>query len=122
MFFTSGTTGQAKGVVLTHAALIDRARVAAEMEGQNDSDVAVAYTAGKAVGPELLMFFRSIGINVKQLYGSTETSVFVCVQPDGQVMPDTVGPALSRHEVLPPAQALVVTPALAPPAALPSPP
>ena len=224
MFFTSGTTGQAKGVVLTHAALIDRARVAAEMEGLNENDVAVAYlppawigqnifsyaqpmvvgyciccpespetflsdmrevgptyffapprvlealltqvsirmedagrlkrwlyarcmnvaervgaritsgeavpwgdrlayavgnlaiygplrdvlgmsrvrvayTAGEAVGPELLMFFRSIGINVKQLYGSTETSVFVCVQPDGQVKPDTVGPAVKGVEL-----------------------
>ena len=224
MFFTSGTTGQAKGVVLTHASLIDRARVAAEMEGLRDTDVAVAYlppawigqnifsyaqpmvvgyciccpessetfladmrevgptyffapprvlealltqvsirmedagrfkralytscmalaqrvgaritsgesvpfgdrlaywlgdlaiygplrdvlgmsqvrvayTAGEAVGPELLMFFRSIGINVKQLYGSTETSVFVCVQPDGQVKPDTVGPAVKGVEL-----------------------
>ena len=224
MFFTSGTTGQAKGVVLTHASLIDRARVAAEMEGLNENDVAVAYlppawigqnifsyaqpmvvgyciccpespetflsdmrevgptyffapprvlealltqvsirmedagsikrwlyarcmsvaervgaritsgdavpwgdrlayavgnlaiygplrdvlgmsrvrvayTAGEAVGPELLMFFRSIGINVKQLYGSTETSVFVCVQPDGQVKPDTVGPAVKGVEL-----------------------
>ena len=224
MFFTSGTTGQAKGVVLTHAALIDRASVAAEMERLTDRDVAVAYlppawigqnifsyaqpmvagyciccpesaetfladmrevgptyffapprvlealltqvsirmedasafkrglyqrcmrlaervgaritsgesvstgdrlayalgnlaiygplrdvlgmsqvrvayTAGEAVGPELLMFFRSIGINVKQLYGSTETSVFVCVQPDGQVKPDTVGPAVKGVEL-----------------------
>ena len=224
MFFTSGTTGQAKGVVLTHASLIDRARVAAEMESLNESDVAVAYlppawigqnifsyaqpmvvgyciccpespetflsdmrevgptyffapprvlealltqvsirmedagslkrwlyqrcmaladrvgaritsgqpvplgdrlaysvgnlaiygplrdvlgmsqvrvayTAGEAVGPELLMFFRSIGINVKQLYGSTETSVFVCVQPDGEVKPDTVGPAVKGVEL-----------------------
>jgi long-chain acyl-CoA synthetase len=204
MFFTSGTTGTAKGVVLTHGALIDRARVASELEGLNDQDVAiaylppawigqnifsyaqpmvvgyciccpessetmmadmreigptyffapprvlealltqvtirmedasklkkriydscinlarrigpgvldgkpmsvsdslaykladklvygplrdvlgmgklrVAYTAGEAIGPDLLMFFRSIGLNVKQLYGSTETSVLsVC--------------------------------------------
>ena len=224
MFYTSGTTGQAKGVVLTHAALIDRARVAAEMEGLHDNDVAVAYlppawigqhifsyaqpmvvgyciccpespetfladmrevgptyffapprvlgalltqvsvrmedagrfkralyrrcmslaervgaritsgetvslgdrlayslgnlviygplrdvlgmsqvrvaySAGEAVGPELLMFFRSIGINVKQLYGTTETSVFVCVQPDGQVKPDTVGPPAKGVEL-----------------------
>ena len=224
MFFTSGTTGQAKGVVLTHASLIDRARVAAEMEGLHDNDVAVAYlppawigqhifsyaqpmvvgyciccpespetfladmrevgptyffapprvlealltqvsirmedagrfkrglyrrcmslaervgaritsgeavslgdrlayrlgnlaiygplrdvlgmsqvrvayTAGEAAGPELLMFFRSIGINVKQLYGSTETSVFVCVQPNDQVKPDTVGPPAKGVEL-----------------------
>lgn len=224
MFFTSGTTGPAKGVVLTHAALIDRARVAAEMEGLSANDVAVAYlppawigqnlfgyaqpmvvgyciccpespetflsdmrevgptyflgpprvleallaqvsirmqaagglkrglyqrcmalaqrvgatitaggdvslgdrlayalgnlviygplrdvlgmsqvrvayVAGEAVGPELLMYFRSIGINVKQLYGSTETGVFVCVQPDGEVKPDTVGRAVKGVEL-----------------------
>jgi len=224
MFFTSGTTGQAKGVVLTHAAMIDRARAAAEMESLNDHDVAVAYlppawigqnmfsyaqpmvvgyciccpessetmlfdmrevgptyffapprvleslltdvtirmedasrvkrwlyahamtlasrvgakvlagepvamgdrlayklfdlliygplrdvlgmsrlrvayTAGEAIGADLLMFFRSIGINLKQLYGSTETSVFVCVQPDGEVKPDTVGPAVKGVEL-----------------------
>ena len=63
------------------------------------SRVRVAYTAGEAVGPELLMFFRSIGINVKQLYGSTETSAFVCVQPDGEVKPDTVGPAVKGVEL-----------------------
>src|SRR5258706_323046 len=57
------------------------------------SRVKVAYTAGEAVGPDLFKFYRSLGINMKQLYGSTETAVFVCVQPDGQVKPDTVGPA-----------------------------
>jgi len=224
MFFTSGTTATPKGVVLTHHALIDRARAAAEMEGLNDSDVVlaylppawigqnifsyaqpfatgyciccpesaetvmtdmreigpsyyfapprvlealltqvsirmedagrvkrtmyqyfmgvaqrvggaildrkqvgfgdrlryalgdvlvygplrnvlgmsrvrVAYTAGEAIGPDLFKFYRSIGINLKQLYGSTETSVFVCVQPNGQVKPDTVGPAVPGVEL-----------------------
>ena len=224
MFFTSGTTATPKGVVLTHHALIDRARAAAEMEGLGDSDVVlaylppawigqnifsyaqpfatgyciccpesaetvmtdmreigpsyyfapprvlealltqvsirmedagrvkrtmyryfmnvaqrvggaildgrkvgvgdrmryalgdvlvygplrnvlgmsrvrVAYTAGEAIGPDLFKFYRSIGINLKQLYGSTETSVFVCVQPNGQVKPDTVGPAVSGVEL-----------------------
>ncbi|MGA7986168.1 MAG: AMP-binding protein [Burkholderiales bacterium] len=224
MFFTSGTTATPKGVVLTHHALIDRARAAAEMEGLNDRDVVlaylppawigqnifsyaqpfatgyciccpesaetvmtdmreigpsyyfapprvlealltqvsirmedagrikrvmyryfmevaqrvggaildgkqvglgdrlryalgdvlvygplrnvlgmsrvrVAYTAGEAIGPDLFKFYRSIGINLKQLYGSTETSVFVCVQPNGQVKPDTVGPAVAGVEL-----------------------
>jgi long-chain acyl-CoA synthetase len=224
MFFTSGTTGVAKGVVLTHLSLIDRARAAAEMEGLDDRDVVlaylppawigqnifsyaqpfvtgyciccpespatmmldmreigptyyfapprvlealltqvsiriqdlwwggrkaydffmgvagrvgarildgkpvavsdrvlyflgnlflygplrnvlgmsrvrVAYTAGEAIGPDLFKFFRSIGINLKQLYGSTETCVFVCVQPNGQVKPDTVGPAVKGVEL-----------------------
>src|SRR5258705_72681 len=57
------------------------------------SRVRVAYTAGEAIGPDLFRFYRSLGINLKQLYGSTETSVFVCVQPNGQVKADTVGPA-----------------------------
>jgi long-chain acyl-CoA synthetase len=224
MFFTSGTTGVAKGVVLTHHALIDRARASAEMEGLGDEDVVlaylppawigqnifsyaqpfvtgyciccpessetvmsdmreigptyyfapprvlealltqvsirmedasapkraiygyfmdvarriggaildgkpvgaldrllyrigdvivygplrnvlgmsrvrVAYTAGEAIGPDLFRFYRSIGINLKQLYGSTETSVFVCVQPNGQVKADTVGPAVKGVEL-----------------------
>jgi len=224
MFFTSGTTGVAKGVVLTHHSLIDRARAAAEMEGLTDADVVlaylppawigqnifsyaqpfvtgyciccpesaetvmsdmrdigptyyfapprvfealltqvsirmedasalkrslyryfmevarkvggdlldgksvgamdrllyrlgdaivygplrnvlgmsrvrVAYTAGEAIGPDLFRFYRSLGINLKQLYGSTETSVFVCVQPNGQVKSDTVGPAVKGVEL-----------------------
>ena len=224
MFFTSGTTGVAKGVVLTHHSLIDRARAAAEMEGLSDADVVlaylppawigqnifsyaqpfvtgyciccpesaetvmsdlrdigptyyfapprvfealltqvsirmedasalkrslyayfmevarrvggeildgrsvavmdrlmyrlgdlliygplrnvlgmsrvrVAYTAGEAIGPDLFRFYRSIGINLKQLYGSTETSVFVCIQPNGQVKADTVGPAVKGVEL-----------------------
>jgi long-chain acyl-CoA synthetase len=224
MFFTSGTTGAAKGVVLTHHALIDRAKVAADMEKLGDADVVlaylppawigqnifsyaqpfvtgyciccpesaetvmtdmrevgptyyfapprvlealltqvsirmedaaapkrwlyrrfmaiagrvggalldgkpvsmadrffyflgnilvygplrnvlgmsrvrVAYTAGEAIGPDLFKFYRSLGINLKQLYGSTETSVFVCIQPDGQVKSDTVGPAVPGVEL-----------------------
>ena len=63
------------------------------------SRVRVAYTAGEAIGPDLFVFYRSLGINLKQLYGSTETSVMVCVQPDGAVKPDTVGPPLKGVEV-----------------------
>ncbi len=224
MFFTSGTTGTPKGVVLTHASLIDRAKVAADQEGLNERDVVlaylppawigqnifsyaqpfvtgysiccpesaetvmidmreigptyyfgpprvfealltqvsirmedasrvkrwlyrtfmgvaqrvggalldgkpvsladrllyrlgdllvygplrnvlgmsrirIAYTAGEAIGPDLFRFYRSIGINLKQLYGSTETSVFVCIQLDGQVKADTVGPAVAGVEL-----------------------
>jgi len=55
------------------------------------SRVRVAYTAGEAIGPDLFSFYRSIGINLKQLYGSTETAVFVCLQPDHEAKADTVG-------------------------------
>lgn len=224
LFFTSGTTGPAKGVVLTHAALIDRARVAADVGELTDADVAmaylppgwigqnlfgyvqpmvvgyciccpessdtmlsdmremgptyllatprvleallkqvslrmeetggikqrlyrycmdvarrviarqlagqtvsigdrlvsfasdllirgpirdvlgmsrvrVAYTAGDAIDPDLLMFFRALGINLKQLYGSTETGFFVALQRDGAVRPDTVGQPVEGVEV-----------------------
>ena len=63
------------------------------------SRVRVGYTAGEAIGPDLFKFYRSIGINLKQLYGSTETAVFVCIQPDGEVRADTVGPAVQGVEL-----------------------
>ena len=55
------------------------------------SRVRVAYTAGEAIGPDLFSFYRSIGINLKQLYGQTETCAYVCLQPDGQIKLDSVG-------------------------------
>ena len=55
------------------------------------SRVRVGYTAGEAIGPELFDFYRSLGINLKQLYGQTEATVFITQQPDGEVRSDTVG-------------------------------
>jgi long-chain acyl-CoA synthetase len=55
------------------------------------SRVRVGYTAGEAIGPEIFDFYRSLGINLKQLYGQTEASVFITQQPDSEVRPDTVG-------------------------------
>jgi long-chain acyl-CoA synthetase len=55
------------------------------------SRIRVAYTAGAAIGPDLFRFYRSIGVNLKQLYGSTETCAYCCLQPDGGVKLDTVG-------------------------------
>lgn len=63
------------------------------------SRIRVAYTAGAAIGPELFRFFRSIGINLKQLYGQTETCAYVCLQENGQVKLDTVGPAAPGVEL-----------------------
>ncbi|PJG51854.1 long-chain fatty acid--CoA ligase [Bradyrhizobium forestalis] len=57
------------------------------------SRVRVAYTAGEAIGPELFAFYRSIGLNLKQLYGQTEAFLYVTCQPDGEIYSDTVGPA-----------------------------
>jgi len=63
------------------------------------SRVRVAYTAGEAIGPDLFTFYRSIGINLKQLYGSTETAVFVCLQPDHEARADTVGVPIDGVEL-----------------------
>jgi long-chain acyl-CoA synthetase len=63
------------------------------------SKVRVAYTGGEATGPDLFTFYRSLGINLKQLYGMTESSVFLCIQRDGEVKPDTVGAPIKDVEI-----------------------
>ena len=63
------------------------------------SRVRVAYTAGEAIGPDLFSFFRSIGLNLKQLYGQTEAFLYLTAQPDGQIYSDTVGPAMPNVEL-----------------------
>jgi long-chain acyl-CoA synthetase len=63
------------------------------------SRIRVAYTAGAAIGPDLFRFYRSIGINLKQFYGSTETCAYVCMQPDGAVNLDSVGEPAPAVEV-----------------------
>ncbi|HNM76375.1 MAG TPA: AMP-binding protein, partial [Accumulibacter sp.] len=63
------------------------------------SRIRVAYTAGAAIGPDLFRFYRSIGINLKQLYGQTETCAYVCLQPDGQIRFDSVGKPAPGVEV-----------------------
>jgi len=78
------------------------------------SRVRVAYTAGEAIGPDLFSFYRSIGINLKQLYGSTETAVFVCLQPDHEARSDTVGVPIEGVEIklAPSGEILVKSPGL----------
>ena len=63
------------------------------------SRIRVAYTAGEAIGPELFDFYRSLGINLKQLYGQTEAAVFVTMQSDGEVRSETVGAAFPDVEL-----------------------
>jgi len=63
------------------------------------SRLKLAYTAGEAIGPEIFDFYRSLGINVKQLYGQTESSVFITIQPNGQVRSDTVGTPFPGVEI-----------------------
>jgi long-chain acyl-CoA synthetase len=78
------------------------------------SRVRVAYTAGEAIGPDLFTFYRSIGINLKQLYGSTETAVFVCLQPDHEAKADTVGVPVTGVEIklTPSGEILIKSPGL----------
>jgi long-chain acyl-CoA synthetase len=63
------------------------------------SRIRIAYTAGEAIGPDLFTFYRSLGINLKQLYGMTESSVFLCIQKDGEVKNDTVGVPIKDVEI-----------------------
>ena len=63
------------------------------------SRIRVAYTAGAAIGPDLFRFYRSIGINLKQFYGQTETCAYVCMQQDGKVKLQTVGTAAPGMEL-----------------------
>ena len=61
--------------------------------------IRMAYTAGESISPELFDFYRSLGINLKQLYGQTEASVLVTIQPDGEVRSDSVGVAAPDVEI-----------------------
>lgn len=63
------------------------------------SRIRVAYTAGEAIGPDLFSFYRSLGLNLKQLYGQTEAFLYVTAQPDGQIRVGTVGPATPNVEI-----------------------
>ncbi|NQU61328.1 MAG: AMP-binding protein [Rhodospirillales bacterium] len=63
------------------------------------SRIQLAYTAGEAIGPDIFIFYRSLGLNVKQLYGSTEAAVFITIQPNGDIRPDTVGRAADGVEI-----------------------
>ena len=61
--------------------------------------IRVAYTAGEAIGADLFAFYRSLGLNLKQLYGQTEAFLYVTAQADGAVRSDTVGPPAPNVEL-----------------------
>ncbi|MBX9842159.1 MAG: AMP-binding protein [Xanthobacteraceae bacterium] len=63
------------------------------------TNVRTAYTAGEAIGPDLFSFYRSLGLNLKQLYGQTEAFLYLTAQPDGQIYSDTVGPAMPNVDL-----------------------
>src|SRR5690606_35267752 len=63
------------------------------------SNIRVAYTAGEAICGDLFSFFRSLGINLKQLYGQTEAFLYVTAQEAGRVRADPVGPAVPNADI-----------------------
>jgi long-chain acyl-CoA synthetase len=63
------------------------------------TNIKVGYTAGEAIGPEIFRFYRSIGVNLKQLYGQTEASVYITMQPNGEIRADTVGRPAPQVEI-----------------------
>jgi len=58
-----------------------------------------ALTGGAPLGPDTFRFFRSIGVNLKQVYGSTETTGLVSLQPDREANPTTAGRPVSGVEI-----------------------
>ncbi|HEV3350949.1 MAG TPA: AMP-binding protein [Methylomirabilota bacterium] len=58
-----------------------------------------ALTGGAPLGPDTFRFFRSIGVNLKQVYGSTETTGLVSLQPDREANPTTAGRPVPGVEV-----------------------
>ncbi len=58
-----------------------------------------ALTGGAPLGPDTFRFFRAIGVNLKQVYGATETTGLVSVQPDGEANPTTAGRPAAGIEV-----------------------
>ncbi len=70
------------GNILIYAPLVDNLGM---------RKIKVAYTAGEAIGPEIFEFYRSLGINLKQLYGMTESTAYVSIQKDGDIDSETVG-------------------------------
>jgi len=57
------------------------------------------YTGGAPLGPDTYRFFRSFGINLKQVYGATEASALIACQANTEANPNTVGRPIPRIEV-----------------------
>lgn len=62
------------------------------------SKTRVGYSAGSAVSPDVIQYFHAIGINVKQLYGSSEVGIVTC-HLDNQIKPETCGPPLPDVDI-----------------------
>jgi len=62
-------------------------------------NVRIALTGGDPLGPEIFEFYRSIGINLRMVYGMTESSGLVSMQRSDLIKSDTVGPPVPRTEI-----------------------
>jgi long-chain acyl-CoA synthetase len=78
------------GKILIYAPLLDNLGM---------RKIKVAYTAGEAIGPEIFEFYRSLGINLKQLYGMTESCAYISMQKDGDIDSESVGPPAPGVEI-----------------------
>jgi long-chain acyl-CoA synthetase len=58
-----------------------------------------AFTGGEAMGDETFLFFRALGIKLKQFYGQTETCALSAAQVEGSVKLHTVGPAMPGVDI-----------------------
>jgi long-chain acyl-CoA synthetase len=63
------------------------------------SRVRIVYTGGDAIGPDVFNFFRAMGMNLKQIYGQMEVSMFVTMQRNGQVKANSVGTPAKGVEI-----------------------
>lgn len=105
---------------MPRAVEIERRRLAGQMPGLRDRIVQMfgevlifgplkdfiglsratrAYTGGEALGEDTFLFFRALGVNLKQFYGQTETCAITAAQPDGEVRLDTVGRPMPGVEI-----------------------
>lgn len=69
------------------------------MDNLGMNKVRVAYTAGEAIGPEIFEFFRSLGLNLKQIYGMTESTALICIQKNDDIDSETVGPPVDGVQI-----------------------
>ncbi|MBL8570742.1 MAG: AMP-binding protein [Phreatobacter sp.] len=58
-----------------------------------------AFTGGEALGEDTFLFFRALGIRLKQFYGQTETCALTAAQSEGTVKLHTVGRPMQGVEI-----------------------
>lgn len=63
------------------------------------SRIRTAYTAGAALSPDVIRFFHALGINLKQIYGSTEVTGGLTIHRDGDIKFASVGQPVPNTQV-----------------------